>query len=146
MNPIKSLSIDDIPIRLSEFVVPEMSLSSSRSTMNRHSFTVAYWTAPLVEHLASPYALWVDESKADDKTCGAPQDDLALAGYPSLKELLETPSLAELVIGYYLLRDSLAAFTWDGRSPVKYWFDQVTKVEVEEGIVRLHGTCYSCNK
>jgi hypothetical protein len=143
MNPIESLTIDDVPIRITEFAVPEMSLSSSRSTMTKHSFTVTYSATALIEQISSAYALWVDESKADDRLRGEPQDELALAGYPSLAQLLKMPSLAELVIGNYLLQESLGIHTGDGNRPINYWFDQVTKCEVDGNKVRLLGICYS---
>lgn len=142
MNPILSLLIDNISVPPVRFALPDMSLSSARVEMFRHSFVFTIDTKRMVEFLDPVYADWVDESKRDDDICGGPQDDLALAGYPELIRLVGFPELLEQVLGY-LLKDFLGKLTWDGVSPIEYWFDCVTGCEANDQYVRLSGVCYS---
>ena len=143
VNPIESLRVDNMPATLARFAIPEMSLSSSRMTMTCHSFEFTIRASVLMEALEPAYAAWIAESKWDDELCGGPQDKLAEAGYPELGQLMGSPSLLELVIGHYLLRDFLPQCTWDGVSPIEYWLDEVTGCCAEDGIIRLSGICYS---
>lgn len=143
MKPTLSLRIDNEPRMLAGFAVPEMSLSSSRGSMKRHLFVFSVESDALVSYLEPAYSAWVMESKEDDKRCGGPQDELAEAGYPALRQLLEIPSLSELVVGNYLLQDFLGKLTWDGSSPIEYWLDRVTECRCDDGLVRISGTCCS---
>jgi len=141
MNPILSLLVDNVQTSLTSFVVPDMNLSSARAEMKRHTFVFAIDTNRMVEFLEPAYSAWVDESRRDDEVCGGPQDDLALAGYPPLNRLIETPALIQLVLGY-LREDFLGKLTWDGKSPIQYWFDCVTACDADDREVRLSGVCY----
>ncbi len=142
MNPIASLMIDGLSCHPANFAVPEMSLSSSRATMVPHAFEVSLRAASLLERLDAAYRAWVEDSRKDDAQCGGPQDELALAGYPDLEQVLRQPQLAELLVGHYLLQESLGQCTWDGHSPIHFWLDQITGCCVGEGVVQLHGICY----
>jgi hypothetical protein len=143
MNPIESLLVDNKPINLGTFAVPDMSLSSSRTTMTQHSFEVKAKAAALLSLLEPAYAAWVTESRQDDELCGEPQDELAKAGYPDLQQLINEPQLLELVLGHYLLHEFLGKFTWDGSEPIEYWLDSVTKCNADGEFIYLHGFCYS---
>jgi hypothetical protein len=143
MNPLQSLFVDSERKALPTFAVPEMDLSSSRSTMAKHSFVVTARAIDLIQCLAPAYSAWLDESRADDEDCGGPQDELAEAGYPSLEQVLKAPQLLRLVVGHYLLRDLLVKFTWDGSSPIEYWFDQATECHLDDQVVQISGVCYS---
>lgn len=143
MNPIESLYVDNSLVRLTSFAVPSMSLSSSRSEMLEHSFVVTAKSSELVRALEPAYQSWVSESKQDDDLCGRPQDELSEAGYPPLDRVLQHPRLLELVVGNYLLNESLGKFTWDGISTVEYWFDRVTRCHLAGNDVIFSGVCYS---
>ncbi|AKU20585.1 hypothetical protein [Massilia sp. NR 4-1] len=143
MQPITHLLIDNTPHPPASFAVPEMSLSSSRATMIAHIFSFKINTAYLIEYLEPAYLAWVAESKEDNEQHGEPQDDLARAGYPSLAELLKNPALSELVVGHYLLQESLGKLAWDGISPIQYWLDKVVLCEIEAEFITLSGICYS---
>jgi hypothetical protein len=143
MNPLKSLHVDGEPKELCRFAVPPMNLSSSRAEMKRHSFVITAKAAELVRYLEPAYAEWVRESLADDTVCGAPQDELAEAGYPPLEGVFQSPPLLELVVGSYLLWDFMPELTWDGSSPIEYWFDEVTECRSDDHSLRLAGVCYS---
>jgi hypothetical protein len=143
MNPIKSLLINNAPVSLGSFVVPQMSLSSSRAQMCEYEFVLEASASELFEVLAPAYRAWVVESKQDDEMNGGPQDALAVAGYPTLDELEGNPHLLELVLGSYLLNEFLGKFTWDGTSGGSYWFDRTTGCRAKDGIVSLTGICYS---
>ena len=142
MNPIQSLQIDGVPAAQTTFAVPSMSLSSSRLEMCEHAFVVAANASDLVDALAPAYFAWVAESRRDDELSGSPQDELGAAGYPPLDEVLLNPSLAELVLGHYLLNEFLGKFTWDGTSTIEYWFDRTTSCHLADGVVFLTGLCY----
>jgi len=111
--------------------------------MVRHAFVAIFDAALIVNLLDQSYVEWVNFSKEDDALFDAPQDALAAAGYPTLEEVLKVPELAELVVGNYLLHELLSQFVWNGAGPMKYWLDQITRCEVETGIVKLIGICYS---
>ena len=143
MNPIMSLFIDDKPKRPEILALPEMSLGSSCGMMNRNRFEVAIEPSALIDFLEPAYLEWVEESKRDDEQCGGPQDELAEAGYPTLKQLLEHPDLLELVLGHYLLQKFLRELTWNGSEPIEYWLDLVTDCYLDKGIIHLCGDCYS---
>jgi hypothetical protein len=91
MHSPKTFLIDGKQDVVQRLVLPEMSLSSARSTMIRHSFALSV-KAELVAELVEPfYTAWVEDSPHDDEICGSPQDELAHAGYPSLMEILRPP-------------------------------------------------------
>ena len=143
MKPIRSLQVDGAAQELRRFSVPEMSLSSARSAMRQHEFVLAIQAQALVSFLQPAYSTWVVESKADDLAAGSPQDELGLAGYPSLGELLEAPKLLELVIGHYLVREFVGKLSWDGVSPIEYWLDRTTGCRIKGDDVYLSGICFS---
>lgn len=143
MNPIDSLLIDGKPELLRNFVIPEMSLSSSRATMTRHSFAFGINAVRLADLLDPLYVSLVDELRDDDVRCGSSQDALACAGYPIFSEVLKEPELTEVVLGTYLLHDWLGRFTWDGVAPVKYWLDEITHCEITGDQITLSGVCFS---
>jgi len=143
MNPLQSLHVDNEPRMLSRFAVPEMSLSSARSTMVRHSFAVTIKTVDLIHYLEPAYSTLIEELKADDALLGGPQDELAEAGYPNLEQLVKAPKLLELVVGHYLLQDLLCRLTWDGVSPIEYWLDEVSECRSDERVVHISGICFS---
>ncbi|WP_256079484.1 hypothetical protein [Massilia sp. YIM B04103] len=143
MQPIAHLFIDNEPSSAAGFAVPEMSLSSSRATMISHAFSFKINAADLIDYLEPAYLRWMAESREDDAQYGEPQDDLAKAGYPGLGELLKNAALSQLVLGYYLLHETLGTLTWDGATPIRYWLDEVTLCQMEGAFVRLSGVCYS---
>lgn len=123
--------IDGKPESVESFVCPEMSLSSGRTNMTPHSLVLAMEAEPIA-------AL-----RHDDEVCGNPQDELAHAGYPSLKYVLLAPALTELVFGSYLLREWLGSFTWNRTAPIEYWMDSVTSCRLMDKHLELHGICFS---
>jgi hypothetical protein len=135
--------IDGNSINLKSFVIPEMSLSSARATMKRHEFSFHVGAKEVLERMEIPYNNWVDESKQDDDICGSPQDELAEAGYPALRDLIKSSKLSKLVLGDYLIDELMGSITWDGRSEIKYWFDSITKCYVDGSTIELIGVCYS---
>ena len=124
------------------FAVPEMSLSSGRAILVMHEFRAVARADEVIALLSPAYDAWVKESKRDDAESGAPQDELAEAGYPSLAELLQNPALSRLVICGYLIDDFLGKVTWDGASDIEFWFDDATAFEVKGGLVEVTGICY----
>lgn len=142
MDPIPSLLIDGRPEKMDVFAVPELSLSSGRAECIRHSFVLTLAAEEVVALLEPAYADWVSESKKDDELCGGPQDELAMAGYPALRQLLDHPELLMLVVGGYLLESLLSKLAWNGSSPIDYWLDEVTDCSLDGHLVRLSGVCY----
>lgn len=143
MNPISSLHVDGAAQELRRFAVPEMSLSSARAAMQQHEFVLAIQAQSLVSFLQPAYSAWIADSRADDVAAGSPQDELGLAGYPTLSKLLEAPKLLELVIGRYLVQELVGKLCWDGFSPIEYWLDRTTGCHVEGDTVYLSGFCFS---
>ena len=137
------IDIDGQPKRLESFAVPDMSLSSARASMVRHHFAFTMDVGSFLELMTPVYEAWVRESTKDDELCGAPQDALAEAGYPCVRELLDKPRLLELVFGHYLLHEFLGRSTWDGRSEIEYWHDEVEGCQRKGQFVELTGICYS---
>lgn len=143
MQLVEHLKINGAPTPLSTFVVPQMSLSSARASMTRHTFEFAINAEALVEHLQPAYCAWVTESRNDDAISGGPQDALALAGYPEFRQVLTQPLLLKLVVGGYLLEAFLRELTWNGSDAQAYWLDTVTDCCLEQGLIYLRGVCYS---
>lgn len=143
MHLLKTFLIDGKPDVGQRFVLPDMSLSSARSTMIRHSFELSTKAEPIAELVEPFYAAWVEDSRRDDEICGSPQDELANAGYPSLMEVLLAPELTELVFGHYLLDHWLRPITWDGVACIKYWMDSVTSCKMVGDHLELQGVCFS---
>ncbi len=141
MYPI--LHIDGILQNYKSFVVPEMSLSSSRGNMKRHSFEIQLSSQSIIELMSEEYQQWVKESKEDDKQMGSPQDELAIAGYPSIENLLANEGLTQLVFGEYLIRELLEKCTWDKKSEINFWFDSCKKTALNGSEITFHGICYS---
>ena len=137
-----SLFIDHKPASFSEFILPEMSLSSSRSTMIKHEFEMVFDGAEVIEKLREKYAIWVEESIEDDRMCGSPQDELALAGYPELEEVIQQKELLNLVIGGYLFEDLMAAYQTE-EVLSQYWYDQVVSTKLIDQSISIKGICYS---
>lgn len=111
--------------------------------MKKHSFVLKVDATQLVHVLDPAYQAWVSESKKDDELHGGPQDELAEAGYPEFRELIANPALSATVLGGYLREEFFGAFTWDGRSAIQYWLDEVTSCRLEDGTVNVSGYCYS---
>jgi hypothetical protein len=143
MSPHLSLLVDNKPVAPCRFAIPEMGLSSARAAMKRHTFILTMSRSDLIKFLEPAYGAWIEESRQDDEICGSPQDELALAGYPELARVIETPPLLELVVGSYLLRDLLRTLTWDGSSQIEFWFDDVSRCQADDKVVRISGSCYS---
>lgn len=143
MHPIESLTVGDRLIDPGIFSVPEMSLSSSRQGATCHQVTVAIRPDAMVDFLTPSYEAWVAESKQDDDQIGKPFDALALAGYPSLHDLISMPDILGDVLSSYLLADFIGRLTWNGSQPIQYWLDSFTRCEAHGGLIYLHGTCYS---
>jgi hypothetical protein len=111
--------------------------------MEKQTFVLSFEAAEVGAHLDPIYAAWVIEAKKDDEQCGAPQDELARAGYPSFDLVLNSPSLLELVIGHYLFDELFGPQTWDGRDSIDYWFDRVIGCTSDGGTIKVTGICYS---
>ena len=111
-----SLFIDGKQVEKTTFKIPEMNLSSSRSSMVAHQFEFRFSSTEIITLLSKEYDQHVLESKEDDEQMGSPQDDLAIAEYPDLEEILKDQHLAHLVIGNYLIRELLEKCTWDGKT------------------------------
>lgn len=137
------IDIDGQSVRLENFAVPGMNLSSARVDMWPHQFTFVMDVSSFLALMTPAYADWVRESKIDDELCGSPQDELAEAGYPAIEALLNQPTLLEVVFGHYLLREFLGASTWDGHSEIRYWQDTVEGCQRRGEFVELRGVCYS---
>jgi hypothetical protein len=143
MHPKFTMLVDGVPQPPSSFGVPEMSLSSARSQMQKRTFVLSFEAAEVAAHLDPIYAAWVIESKKDDEQCGAPQDELAKADYPHLDLVLNSPSLLELVVGHYLFDELFAPQTRDGRDAIDCWFDQVIACTSDGSAIHIAGICYS---
>jgi len=137
-----NLTIDDKPELIEKFAIPDMSLSSGRSGMRQHSFSIVISENELIDCLNSDYQEMVLELKKDDEQVGSPQDDLAIAGYPELIDVIKEVSLLELAVGYYLLRDLLAKFSVPS-GLTNYWLDEVSNCRYDSGLVHINGICYS---
>ncbi|WP_207064584.1 hypothetical protein, partial [Niveibacterium umoris] len=137
------LCVDGKKQSLSAFAIPEMSLSSARTEMKKHSFSVTVSASDMLARLAAPYDAWVADSKKDDQLCAEPQDELAEAGYPALQQVLAMPNLLELVVGHYLFGELVRPLIWNGHGPIEYWFDQVTSCRSTGIVVEVAGVCFS---
>jgi hypothetical protein len=135
------LEIDAVETPIAEFFVPEMGLSSARSTMTRHEFKLRLHADDVSHHLEGEYARWIDASKMDDNQFGAPQDGLAEAGYPDLATVLRDERLLKLVVGDYLFSDLIMKFR-DPACAVRYWVDHVSRCELESNVITITGSCY----
>ena len=113
--------------------------------MMPHTFALSINAVAIASLLEPLYATLVGELSEDDERCGGPQDALAIAGYPTLSDVLKVPELTELVLGRYLRHDWLDRFTWDGVAPTKYkyWLDEITHCEIAGGQIILSGVCFS---
>ena len=120
-----------------------MSLSSSRAEMVSHDVRIDVDEAEVLRTLERPYARWVAESREDDLHSGGPQDEFAIAGYPSLPQVLRTATLLNLVVARYLVGELLRPLTWDGVQDIKYWLDDVVDCSFDGARLTLKGRCYS---
>ncbi len=137
------IKIDNDFISVSSFTFPAMSLSSARTNMRRHEFQLILNPEETAREMNKIYQNWVELSKIDDTQCGSPQDELAIAGYPELIDLLKDEELTLLALGNYLVRELFEIMLPDGSSERIYWFDKVTGCEITEDDVILYGICYS---
>lgn len=138
-----TLAVDGMQKRTASFAIPEMSLSSARSMMKKRNFEICFDAAELTRGLESAYASLVKDLRQDDLECGAAQDGLASAGYPSLNQVLLSPSLLRLVIGNYLFAELIAAQgPIDGVLP-RFWSDEVISCSLDGAAVSIKGICYS---
>lgn len=124
------------------FALPEMSLSSARSRMERREFKVQIGGSELLALLREDYEQWVIESKEDDQQCGAPQDELALAGYPELEKVLNDSELLNLVVGGYLFDNLIEKFSAPSERIV-FWWDEVTSCSYDKENIVINGICYN---
>lgn len=140
---MSSLYVDDLPREFTSLVDPEMSLSSARADMTKHRFRIELDETEVLRRLAGPYERWVDDSKVDDETSGAPQDELARCGYPPLSEVLRSPTLLDLVMASYLRSELFRPLTGDRVSAIQFWLDYVDACSFDGNRLTLQGTCYS---
>ncbi len=143
MNNIK-IFIEGELIDPDSFVVPPMSLSSSKENMKHHDFELEVPKSTIIELMKKEYNQWRKESKEEDAMYDEPQDELGKAGYPEIGQVLESKELTELVFGDYLVRELLEKIT--GKSPAhdfKYWFDTVTDCNINKDVITLKGICFS---
>jgi hypothetical protein len=143
MKEVAKLTIDGQVAEPHVFAVPGMSLSSGRSSMLPHTFELRVLKMSVVKALGIQYEGWVVESKRDDAQCGAPQDDLSHAGYPSIELVVDDARLALLVFGSYLREELFAAFCSTGSTATVFWWDTTEACVVEGESLVLRGTCYS---
>lgn len=141
VSVIRALHIDGIETPPSAFVVPEMSLSSARSDMRRHDFTLTIDNDAMIAMIAPAYAAMRDELERDYRQFGG-DDELSAAGFPPVEQLSQWPAATEEVLGWYLRDEFLGALTRGTSGPILYWFDESNACEVEDGLIRLSGTCY----
>lgn len=136
--------IENITIDPRTFVVPPMSLSSSRAKMKQHDFECKIPKSGIVELMRSEYDQWVTESKEDDAQFDEPQDELGVAGYPDIDTILESKELSELVFGNYLVRELFEKLNSNSDSDnFNYWFDEVTDCVIKDDYIILKGSCCS---
>ena len=136
------LKIEGAETDITQFALPEMSLSSGRTNMDRKQFQIAIDADKLLVILEDDYKQWVAESKEDDEQCGGPQDELAEAGYPNLSDVLENSELLDLVVGYYLFDNLIEKFSEPGKN-TKYWCDEIIGCLCFPQKVLINGVCYS---
>lgn len=142
MSPSFTLLVDGTQQPPGLFALSDMSLSAAQSRMTKRAFVLSFDAAAVVDFLEPAYRSLVIGYKRDDELCGRPQDELAKASYPSLSEVLASPSLVELVFGRYLFRDLFGSQAWDGRDS-NYWFDEVTSCAASEDVIKIAGVCYT---
>lgn len=131
---------------LDSFVCPDMSLSSARTNMVKHNFTLSIKAEELIKEMNTDYEDWVAESKADDDICGGPQDELAKAGYPPIDDLIKIPNLLVLTFGHYLIKELFDKVLPSMTSRMLFWFDKIIGCELNNTDVLLKGVCYSRSK
>ncbi|MES2753446.1 MAG: hypothetical protein V4659_02150 [Pseudomonadota bacterium] len=141
MNPIRSLSIDGVEAAVSDFVVPEMHLSSARSAMTQHRFDLTVDSASFTAGHAAPFRRWLDEVRADDEEYGDPVE-LAAFGYPDLDRVLADPAILAVFRDEHILKEWLRKFADHGPAPGRYWLHEIDDSAVAGDTVRLSGTCY----
>jgi len=141
VDMVFKLRIDGVESKITEFAIPVMSLSSARTNMDRREFEIQVDVGELLTRLEENYKQWVSESRDDDAQCGSPQDELAEAGYPELREVLQRPRLLNLVVGRYLF-DKLLLKSSVPTEKTFYWFDKVTECQVQAGHALIRGHCY----
>jgi hypothetical protein len=137
-----TLKIEGEKAEITQFSLPEMSLSSARSVMDRKQFQIEIKSADLLRLLSKHYYHWVVESKEDDEQCGSPQDSLARAGYPELSDVLNNNELLNLVVGSYLFEELIGCFS-KSNANIKYWWDEVVSCSYIAETVFIDGVCYS---
>lgn len=138
------LKIDGAVESIQHFVLPEMSLSSSRSQMQKHNFELSIPCKEVVAVLEGHYLKLVKESFDDDNQCGGPQDELGLANYPDLVEVLKKSELLNLVVGGYLFNELVVNYC-NALEEHKFWYDAVTECTLKHDLVFIYGVCYSRN-
>lgn len=136
------LKIDGAETRITEFALPEMSLSSARSRMDKREFEIQIDSDELLRLLDDDYRKWVIDSKEDDVQCGSPQDELGEADYPELKKVLLEQDLLDLVVGGYLFKDLIEKFSTPSSKTI-YWWDDVSSCTYNSKWVLIQGVCYS---
>lgn len=137
-----TLKIEDASAKITEFALPEMSLSSARVEMDRKQFQIEIDSTDLLRLMNEYYNHWVVESKEDDEQCGSSQDDLAKAGYPELSDILNNNKLLDLVVGGYLFEELISKFS-EPNANTKYWWDKVVSCSYSAQKVLINGVCYS---
>lgn len=135
------LKIEGTKTDINEFALPEMSLSSARSNMQRFQFQLEIDVGELLTILDDDYKEWVMESKEDDEQCGGPQDELAEAGYPQLDSVLKNSEILELVVGGYLFENLISKYSEPSKS-TKYWWDEIISCTCDSQKVFINGICY----
>jgi hypothetical protein len=143
MNNAASLEVSGRKSSIARFVVPEMSLSSQQASMREQTFTLRVAASTLIDMLASTYAVWADEGRAEDARSGI-EDALGEAGYPPLAEIVKREELLGIFIGGQQLGELCERLS--GRwveDPVWHWFDELDSIQFIDGVVVFTGTCYS---
>ena len=136
-----NFEVDGTSLPISSFALPEMSLSSARSRMDKWSFSLSFSDIEFKNLLEHEYRQLVIDLKEDDEQIGEVQDELCKAGYPELDEVLQDNELLFSAIDY-LFEDLIGKFSSVGNSAV-YWHDEISSCEYWKGDIHIQGVCYS---
>lgn len=140
-----NLLIDGVKSDPLKLVHPMMGLSSARADMKRHTFQLTIDKDSLLLDFTSRYEEWVKDSKDEDEKSGGPDsdDEIGMAGYPKLKEVLQDKGLVESLFGLYFVEDVFEKYCCSNYENIDYWYDDIEGADVSEQSITLYGTCYS---
>ncbi|AUC15501.1 hypothetical protein BTO06_10270 [Tenacibaculum sp. SZ-18] len=137
-------TIQNFTIDSSFFILPEMSLSSSRSTMKKMNFSFQISKEKLIYLSLEEYNKMRYELEEDQKLTGKVEDLLGEFGYPNIQDVFQNDALTHEVFGCYLLDIWLSkCLTYNANNHHNYyWIDRIEKAVNRGEDIIFTGICY----